>query len=219
MSSTFLIISMTFERFYSIVKPHKATSFNTVKKAKIKIGSIIVFSYLFNIPHLFMSDIQGLQCVPWGRGTDTAGQFYFYLQMTLAFILPFILLLFMNSVIIHTLRISLSLKISKTEIQTKDQGQTIKMKNSDMQIYVTLHSGTFAFLLTTPVYIVIMYMAQVEIGTTPRGYAEFYIYYQVGEKSYYTNYAINFFLYAISGKKFRTDLMTLIRCQEDNSTT
>ena len=89
-----------------------------------------------------------------------------------------------------------------------------------MQIYVTLLSVTFAFLLlTTPVYIVIMYMAQVEIGTTPRGYAEFYIYYQVGEKSYYTNYAINFFLYVISGKKFRTDLMTLIRCQEDNSTT
>ena len=104
MSSTFLILSMTFERFYSIIRPHKAASFNTVKKAKITIVCIFVFFTLFNIPHLFMSDMDGARCVPWGKGTHFIGQFYFYIEMVIAFILPFILLLIMNCVIIFTLK-------------------------------------------------------------------------------------------------------------------
>ena len=39
----------------------------------------------------------------------------------------------------------------------------------------------------------------------------------MGEKSYYTNYAINFFLYVISGKKFRTDLAKLFGCYKDKA--
>ena len=55
------------------------------------------------------------------------------------------------------------------------------------------------------------------MGTTPRGFAIFYFIYQVGEKSYYTNYAINFFLYVISGQKFRTDLAKLFLCHKDKA--
>ena len=46
-SSTWLILGMTFERFYSIIRPHKAASFNTVKKAKITIMCIVVISTLY----------------------------------------------------------------------------------------------------------------------------------------------------------------------------
>ena len=47
MSSCYLLISMTFERFYSIIRPHKAASFNTMQKARIIIVCIFVlcFSY------------------------------------------------------------------------------------------------------------------------------------------------------------------------------
>ena len=46
-----LLISMTFERFFSIMLPHKAASFNTVKRAKITIIGIVVGSIIFNVPH------------------------------------------------------------------------------------------------------------------------------------------------------------------------
>ena len=49
---------------------------------------------------------------------------------------------------------------------------------------------------------------------TPRGFATFYFIYHLGEKSYYTNYAINFFLYVIFGQKFRTDLVNLFLCNK-----
>ena len=49
--STLLILSMTFDRFYSIIMPHKAASFNTVKRAKMTILCIVLFSIVYNIPH------------------------------------------------------------------------------------------------------------------------------------------------------------------------
>ena len=52
--STYLIIAMTFERFYSIVRPHKAASFNTVKRAKIIISLIFLFNFSYGIPYFFI---------------------------------------------------------------------------------------------------------------------------------------------------------------------
>ena len=53
LSSTLFILSMTFDRFYSIIRPHKAASFNTVKRAKITITFVIIISIIFNIPYLY----------------------------------------------------------------------------------------------------------------------------------------------------------------------
>ena len=100
MSGCFFILSMTFERFYSIIRPHKAASFNTVKKAKIIIGCIVVFFMIFNIPRLFLGEIQGLQCLPYGQGSTVWSQVYFYTEIIISFVFPFISLLFMNTFII-----------------------------------------------------------------------------------------------------------------------
>ena len=53
----------------------------------------------------------------------------------------------------------------------------------------------------------------------PYYYAGLHLFYQVGEKAYYTNHGINFFLYVISGQKFRTDLRNLFMEKKNNKTT
>ena len=48
--STLFLLSMTFERFYSIIQPHKAVLLNTVKRAKITIlstGAVMLTSSIF----------------------------------------------------------------------------------------------------------------------------------------------------------------------------
>ena len=103
--STLLILSMTFGRFYSVVQPHKAASFNTIKRAKVTIFCIVLFSILYNIPHLFISTDENWQCLPYGKAHGKSyGQFYYWFSFVLNFALPFVLLLFMNSVIIHKIR-------------------------------------------------------------------------------------------------------------------
>ena len=47
--------------------------------------------------------------------------------------------------------------------------------------------------------------------TSAKDIALIYMLHSTGEKCYYTNFGINFYLYVISGKKFRSDLVTLLK--------
>ena len=81
MCSTLFILSMTFERFYSIIRPHKAASFNTVKRAKITIIIIITFSVLYNIPHAFITGSSGTNCNAFGKARGKSfGELYYWLS-------------------------------------------------------------------------------------------------------------------------------------------
>ena len=148
--SVFFIVSMTFDRFYSIIRPHKAASFNTVKRAKIIIMGIVIFSIIFNIPHFYTSSNQGWLCLPFGDVVAMAKpifKFYYWLSFSLQFGIPFALLLIMNSYIIHILKTSSSFR--SNEGQGRGHGQRIK--SSEKQIYMILLLITFVFLiLTTP---------------------------------------------------------------------
>ena len=54
-------------------------------------------------------------------------------------------------------------------------------------------------------------------GSTPYFYASYHLFYHVVDKVYYTNNGINFFLYAMSGHKFRADLVKVFRCRFNTS--
>ena len=218
--STFFILNMTFDRFYSIIRPHKAASFNTVKRAKISIVCAIIFSASFNIPHLFMTKSDGRRCIPLVIGMDTViGQFYYWLSFTATFALPFVLLLNMNSVIIHTLRASSSFRAKRETGQGRVQGQISKTKNSEKQIYVILLLVTFSFLLfNLPSFVFFLYVKFYNYMRTPRTFAVYILFLHIAHKMYFTNCGINFFLYVISGGKFRTDLLEILKCARKKTT-
>ena len=215
MSSTLFILSMTFDRFYSIIRPHKAASFNTIKRAKITIVLIVNISILFNIPYLFTMTSEGRNCVP--DQSEVWKTLYYWLNYVVQFAIPFVSLLSMNSVIIHTLR-KRSMFIMKPEVrsdqgQGQSQGQNSKMKTSEKQTYAILLLVAFSFfILITPLYIFLLYSLFVDYTKSPKSYAEFYLFYNVMVKMGYTNYAINFFLYVISGRKFRNEVLQLFKC-------
>ena len=225
LSSTLFILSMTFDRFYSIIKPHKAASFNTVKRAKITTTLISIFSCLFNIPYVFTITSNGTQCVM--ELSTFENNFYFWLTCVVQFVIPFILLLLMNSVIIHSLRSrSSSLKLTISE-QVKCQGENEGHRNDKSpgqgqgqcqgqsqqgQIFAILLLVAFSFfVLITPLYAFNVYILVFDYSKTPQRFAFFYMFYEIVVKLYFTNNAINFFLYVISGQKFRNDLINLFK--------
>ena len=224
MSSNHLVVSMTFQRFYSIIRPHQAASFNTVKKAKIIIASIIVFSFLYCSPHMLTTYFVGRYCIRYAKILRTkSGQFYYWFTFVLNFAIPFVSLLIMNSVIIKTLyqrsrsNFTETIKIRK-EGQIEDlargqegqgknkiqgQGQSHQMKVIERQIYTMLLLVTFSFLiLSTPSYAMMLYSNLVNHFQSPYHYAAYILFVQVGDKAASTNFGINFFLYVLSGKNF-----------------
>ena len=224
MCSTLFIISMTFARCYGILMPHKAASFNTMKRAKITIVFVITISIIYNSPHLITSSNQDWQCLPYGETsvmTKTYGVIYYWLSFTLHYALPFVLLLSMNCVIIHKIRSSTSFRKkldSATEAEGQTQGQRSKMKSSENQVYIVLLLVAFGFLiLTTPGYLLFLFIMVVDFTTSPKVFAGYYLFFNVAQKLHYTNHGINFFLYVISGQKFRTDLMKLFDCSHFRS--
>ena len=212
--STWFILSMTFERFYSIIRPHKAASFNTVKKAKNIIMCNVVISVLYSLPHYFMTVSEGNACVPFARGQELLiVKIYFLLDQFLGFVFPFVSPLIMNSVIIHTLCTrSRSLLLSEKEGQGQGQnkGQASKMTTSEKEIITMLLLVTFGFLiLMTPSYGVFYYFSFINLSKSPKAYAGSLLFFSIGEKTLYTNFGINLYLYIISGHKFRGDLALL----------
>ena len=215
MCSTLFIVSMTFERFYSIIRPHRAASFNTVKRAKITIFCIVIFSTLYNVPHTPITLRVDTLCVPYGNALEhVSGQIYYYLSLVISFFLPFVLLLVMNCFIINTLRKRSDIVVARSDSQgNKSKGQGQKMKNSERQIFITLLFVTFAFLiLNIPAYAFFLYVMVYDYEQSPKSFAAYTLFESIGRNLYFTKYAINFFLYVISGKKFRVDLMRLFRC-------
>ena len=198
---------MTFDRFYSIIKPHKAT----VTRAKITTICILILSISYNIPHLFTSSDFGRQCMSHvNAATDIYVTVYFWSWICLAFVVPFILLLSMNSVIIHTLRKrSFNTLISKNHGPDQSSNESNKAKQSEKQIYTMLLLVSFTFLvLYTPVNVLVLYI-NFFTGSTPSFFAGQHLFFHVSEKLFYTSHGINFFLYVLSGQKFRADLVKL----------
>ena len=208
--STYFIVAMSFERFYSIIRPHKAASFNTVKKARIIIMSIIVFSFSYYSPYLFIGANDGRNCIPNRFASDNVyGKLYFWTSEIVDFILPFLSLVKMNSVITHTLRQRSKLNFMRSEEQGKNDDRNSKNRNSEKQVYSILFLVTFGyFILTFPGKALRFYLTFYK-GHSAKYYAGLHLLDQAGGKLYYTNHGINFFLYVMSGQKFRTDLKNM----------
>ena len=140
------------------------------------------------------------------------GQVYYWMSFVINYAFPFVLLLAMNSVIIHKIRNRSSLvkeaKATKTNV-SQSQSSSTRIKSSESQMFTILLLVTFGFLiLTTPGYLLFLFIMLVDFFKTPQLFAGYYLFYNIAHK-HTTNHGINFFLYVISGRKFRTDLLSL----------
>ena len=212
LNSTFFLIILTFERFYSIIQPHKAALFNAVGRAKIIISTIVTVSAIFNIPHLFATSEAVGQCAQIGKAIQYIyGQVYSWLNSLLPFFLPFVLLLLMNTVIIYTS--TARSQFSQGQGQFEGQAESSKTKNTEKQITVTLLLVTFSFpILMMPSCAILIYVMVYDFAQSPEAFAGYYLFGNIAGQAYFTNSGINFFLYVISGRKFRTDLVKLFLC-------
>ena len=112
---------------------------------------------------------------------------------------PIFITITMNCVIISTLRTRSKHNILGSQGQGQSEDQNIKAKNPENQIITMLLLITFCILaLNIPTRSLVFYL-NFYSANTPLYYAGLHLFYQTGEKSFYTNHGINFFLYVMSG--------------------
>ena len=59
---------MTVDKYIAIKWPHRAATYSTPRKTKIIVSGIFLSVTIFNIPHLFISNVVGGECVGYATG-------------------------------------------------------------------------------------------------------------------------------------------------------
>ena len=211
---TFIICAMTFDKFFAIKFPHRSVSFSTVKRTKMVIFGIFIFCIIYNIPYIFLTKL-----LPGPLCTRYVGKswvsIYFWFSFAINCVTPFCLLLTFNSIIINEIRSRNKFFRNRTvnSKTSKDEGKEENMKGIERQLSLMSIMVATAFLLCmTPIYIRHILNSLINWKASPHRFAKFVLFYVVTHELYYSNSAVNFYLYCISGSKFRNDLFNIFSC-------
>ena len=211
-NGTFLVVTMTIDKYIAIKWPHKAAIYSTARRAKIIVGSVYISVFIYNIPHFFLSIVIGRQCLNFGiRGVITS--IYSWFSFVLNAVIPFTMLIYMNYVIVRAVRNSRVFFKGSDTGKGRDQGMETRkktMKSTEKQLAIMLLLVTILFLiLLCPTYFRFIYLVFGK-RDTPFKYAQSMLFSEITGNLYASDSGINFFLYCISGKKFRNDLKEIL---------
>ena len=221
-TSTWLIVAVTIDRFISVTFPLKANHMCTPGKAKIVVAAIVMTFAVFdgvNCLWLLKSEVLTNDSHMFVGRTDTATK---YLNYTWHLIDAVIMNLFPSPIII-TFNIITIVKLRKAR-QTRhliSQQSTITTtpggtpgESSDKKLYAMLISVTMVFAtITIPYYAWTIYT----------GYLEHWKNQNFEENAkralvlfsfihlYCINHSINFYIYCVTGQKFREELYDVFR--------
>ena len=130
----------------------------------------------------------------------------------LSSVVPFIVLLSLNSIIIYTMRQRSKefgkdaiFRQSRNEDKMKTQGKEDQARERQLTIMLVLVS-VVVLVLTLPTYLYMFAMNFIKLNT-PAKVASDVLAVLIVINLYTLNNAINFFLYALAGRKFRQDLL------------
>ena len=222
--ATYQVLAMTVDKYVAIKYPHRAVTYSTSRKARFLTLGVFISTLTYNVLHIFLGGLLGGQCLAYVTG-GTIKRVYSWISFIVNGIVPFSMLIYMNYIIVQTVRKSRTLfrgttTSSKENDIDLDQGTDRRqrtMKTAENQLTVMLLLVTILFsILLIPTYIRFIYLTFVK-SDTPIKYAKSMLIFQITYKLYVTNSGVNFFLYCISGRKFRNDLKEILCCSRMTS--
>ena len=206
-SSTYLILTMTVDKFIAIKWPHKAATYSTPRRAILVCLGVIVCALCYNVPHLFATALVRDTCVAYVVG-GLKTKIYSWITFLVNFVIPFSMLIYMNHAIVKAVRSSRKMFRAGEDQRMDKRHRTMKSAENQLTIMLLLVTMLFLILLF-PTYLRFIYSTFVG-RDTPSKYASSMLFFQITYKLYTTNNGINFFLYCISGERFRNDLKEIV---------
>ncbi|CAH1797158.1 unnamed protein product, partial [Owenia fusiformis] len=212
--SAWLLVAVTIDRAITVYKPLHARRISTKKNASIAITIIVILIIGINAQQLFN---YGPVTLPWydtfyvDKCTYKDNEIFHqdvwpWIDSIVASYLPFLVLIMSNILIVTQLVRSSNMR-KKTMNVSKQAGDSTK----SMSIMLVVISIVF-LLLTCPV---VIYLASRNLwyDRFPGSVAKQRLVWACLNMLLYSNYCINFFMYCLSGQRFRTEMMILFRCK------
>ena len=206
---------MTTDKYVAMKWPNRAATYSTPGRTRFILLSVLFCSLIYNGPHFLVASVVGEFCLTYAVG-GTVVEVFSWTTFLVNGIIPFSLLIHMNYIIVQTVMNSQKMfrlngsGYDRESVEDKKRKRT--MKNAENQLTIMLLLVTTLFLiLLVPTYIRFIYFSLVE-RDTPSKHATSMLFFQITYKLYTTYNGINFFLYCISGKRFRNDLKEMLCC-------
>jgi hypothetical protein len=149
-----------------------------------------------------------------------------YVEIAVYVILPFVCLITANSVLAWKLRSSVkearkTLTMTTTRVGNHSNADTRSKTASTVTLTVMVVSLTYEVLtLPSGVYFLMFYLARrLMQPATPEEVARQHMFWAVAWMLYYLNHSINFYLYILTGRRFRLEFIRIITCARKKVTT
>ena len=234
-SGTMIILALLVERVIVVTCPLKAAVLLSPRRAMMVISIIIIFTFAYNIPLIFSATMMnhfGLQCIS-VPGSGYASAIYHVSKIVLSGVVPFVAILTMNITILCAVksskkqqkRMSAQRQQSPVRTVTSSSGGSVRgsikkadaVSKMDRQLTIMTVVLTIAFLcLTMPKYAHQLAWMNIDWQSSTQMVILFGWSGTISQELYILNSVVNFFLYVMTGSKFRQDLRTMFQCKTVN---
>ena len=235
LSGTYIVMAMTFDRLVAVRWPLKAVTWCSMKRAKVTSAIIILSCYVFRLPYILWTDtVPPAKCAAFQGEQSKIELVYYYVNLLVGCYIPFCFLLACNVTIIITLNrrgkyfekdrgsdssniatsqqtleniTTTTARSTGTTMRKPEVSTTDKQQKSQLSLSIMLLMVSFTFLLfTSPLYIFYLIYAFRSYLDSPETYAIFNLAMVNVYNIFQLNHCVNFYLYCLSGTKFRRDL-------------
>ncbi|KAL8608180.1 hypothetical protein ACOMHN_016635 [Nucella lapillus] len=202
-ASAWFLVAMTYQRVTSVVAPHRVGVLCTVNRGKIIIATIAIVALVtnFHTVFTFAYRYESKGCLPRLKYMEFI-YIFTWLDLLWSSAIPFVLLLVGNSILIHHVIKSISLSRQMRGNVNKQTTSAVS-KVYPMTITLILTSAVF-IVLTLPICVFDVYRRMFNFDDASDNVrAELYLTRAVTQFLWMTTSASNFYLYMLSGSKFR----------------
>ena len=215
MSTSWLVVLISVERFIAVVYPFKAVKWIVKSRVLLAISTIYVILGIYNSYWSSVTDrIVGPYCLPNTRPAEALQLNYILILLgnVVYSPIPCVILFITTSIIVHALRRSHAKRKHLTSEQAQQQDNTSRITGMLLGVCIAF------LILVTPITIghLLSIFAGINIlfSTDP----SVTIYRELAQLMEQTNHSINFFLYVVSSSEFRRVVWDLLRGRRDKDT-
>ena len=216
--SAWTLVAMTAQRAVCVLWPHRANLLCTVRRSKVIVVSMVLFiaaihSHLLYGFHV-ETDSGRRRCVMIDEYQPFYHEIWLWVDVLIFSLLPWMCLAVSNSLLVWKLNVSV-----REAAVSLGSGQADMMnarKQKATSVTVTLMAVSAAFLVFTfPISFIQIYdFLQWMKGSLTNLDSSQAIYYtwQISYPLWYANSCINFYIYCLTGSRFRTEAKQILSC-------
>ncbi|KAL8581680.1 hypothetical protein ACOMHN_049236 [Nucella lapillus] len=219
-TSAWFLVCMTVHRAISVVWPHRVNVMCTRRRVVLLLTVIAVLiggvysHYLYGSSLTYQQYLDQYHCqMEQGSYGQFVDDIFLYIDLVISSLLPFVCLVLANSVLVWTLRTSVREADQQFAAGRGEVSEARQKAARSVTTTVVCVSMTF-IVLTAPgnIYQSFSYVVSTGDKLTIYQVVEHYFTMAICYMLIYLNHAVNFYLYCLTGKRFREEFINIVRC-------